>query len=39
MENSCKTEPQYIDRANDFFEFDDFNNAQRIYEEIYKSLK
>lgn len=39
MENSCKTEPQYIDRANDFFEFDDFNNSKRIYEEIYNSLK
>lgn len=39
MENSCKTEPEYIDRANDFFEFDDFNNAKRIYEEIYNSLK
>ena len=39
MENSCKTEPEYIDRANDFFAFDDFNNAKRIYEEIYNSLK
>lgn len=39
MKNSCKTEPEYIDRANDFFEFDDFNNAQRIYDEIYNSLK
>ncbi len=39
MENSCKTETEYIDRANDFFEFDDFNNAKRIYEEIYNSLK
>ncbi|MBQ8573021.1 MAG: CDP-glycerol glycerophosphotransferase family protein [Ruminococcus sp.] len=39
MENSCKTEPEYIDRANDFFEFDDFNNSKRIYEEIYNSLK
>lgn len=38
MENACKTEPEYIERANDFFEFDDFNNAKRIYEEIYKSL-
>lgn len=39
MENACKTEPEYIDRANDFFEFDDFNNSKRIYEEIYNSLK
>lgn len=39
MENSCKTEQEYINRANDFFEFDDFNNAQRIYDEIYNSLK
>ena len=39
MENSCKTEPEYIDRANDFFAFDDFDNAKRIYEEIYNSLK
>lgn len=38
MENSCKTEPEYIRRANDFFEYDDFNNAKRIYEEIYNSL-
>lgn len=37
MENGCKTDAEYIDRANDFFEFDDFNNAQRIYEEIYNS--
>ena len=39
MENGCKTDAEYIDRANDFFEFDDFNNAKRIYEEIYNSLK
>ena len=39
MENSCKTEPEYIDRANDFFAFDDFDNCKRIYNEIYKSLR
>ena len=38
MENGCKTDAEYIDRANDFFEFDDFDNAKRIYEEIYNSL-
>ncbi len=39
MESGCKTEAEYINRANDFFEFDDFNNSKRIYDEIYNSLK
>lgn len=39
MESSCKTEKKYIERANDFFEYDDFNNSERIYREIYENLK
>ena len=34
MKNDCQTMPEYIDRANKFFAFDDFNNCQRIYKEI-----
>lgn len=32
MENQCKNEPLYAERANDFFEFDDYDNCRRIYE-------
>lgn len=39
MENSCAPQQEYKDRADDFFEFDDFNNCHRIYDEILKFLK
>lgn len=39
MEKSCAAEQEYKDRADDFFEFDDFNNCQRIYDEILKFLE
>ena len=34
MENECKAEQMYVERANDFFYFDDFNNCERIYNEV-----
>lgn len=34
MENGCKMKQKYIDRVNDFYEFDDHNNCERIYKEI-----
>lgn len=34
MENGCKAEKMYIMRADDFFCFDDFNNCERIYNEV-----
>jgi CDP-glycerol glycerophosphotransferase (TagB/SpsB family) len=34
MENGCKMKPEYVARVKDFYEFDDNNNCQRIYEEI-----
>lgn len=36
MENECKNEKLYIDRANKFFIYDDFNNCKRIYEDALK---
>ena len=39
MENDCKTEQEYIDRANDFFSFDDYNNCERIYDTIKEYMK
>lgn len=34
MENECKAEKMYVERADDFFCFDDFNNCERIYNEV-----
>lgn len=34
MENGCKMKQKYIDRVEDFYEFDDHNNCERIYKEI-----
>ena len=31
MIRGCTIEQKYIDRINDFFEFDDFNNCERVY--------
>ncbi|MBE6738524.1 MAG: hypothetical protein E7566_07750 [Ruminococcaceae bacterium] len=39
LESSCQPLQEYKLRADDFFEFDDFNNCKRIYEEILDSLK
>ncbi len=39
MDNGCKAENEYKLRADDFFEFDDFRNCERIYNEILDSLK
>ncbi len=38
MENGCKNTELYLERANDFFAFDDYNNCQRIYMETRKYL-
>lgn len=38
MENDCKTEQEYINRANDFFAFDDHSNCERIYKSIKEYL-
>lgn len=37
MENDCRMKKKYIDRADDFFAFNDHNNCTRIYHEIMKS--
>lgn len=38
MRSGCKTKPEYIKRADDFFAFSDFNSAKRIYDEVTKYL-
>lgn len=37
MENNCQMKQKYVDRADDFFAFNDHNNCFRIYNEIMKS--
>lgn len=39
IKNGCKIEKKYLERANDFFAFDDHNNCMRIYQEIDKFLE
>ncbi len=39
MKNGCKMKQKYIDRANDFYEFDDHNNCKRIFDEMVKYQK
>lgn len=34
MENNCQMKEKYIKRVEDFYEFDDHNNCERIYKEI-----
>lgn len=34
MKNGCKMTDDYIARADDFFCYDDFNNCERIYNEV-----
>lgn len=36
MENGCRMKPEYIARVDDFYQHDDHNNCQRIYDEIMK---
>ena len=38
MKNGCKTQKEYIKRANDFFEYDDYNNCKRTYDIIKKYM-
>lgn len=39
IENSCVAKQEYKDRADDFFEYDDFDSCKRIYNEILEFLK
>ena len=39
MENDCKMKEEYIDRANDFFAYNDFNNCKRIVEAVDKYIE
>ena len=38
LKNNCQMDPKYVKRVENFFEYIDENNCQRIYEEI-KKLK
>ncbi len=38
MKKDCKNEKKYIERANIFFEFDDYDSSKRIVEEVEKYL-
>ena len=39
MDNNCKMKKEYIKRADDFFEYSDFNNCQRTYESKKEDVK
>ncbi len=39
MDTNGKNEQQYIDRANDFFAFDDYSNCSRIYKTVDEYMK
>ena len=39
MENNCTMEELYRSRVEDFFEYSDYNNRKRIYEELIKYKK
>ena len=39
MDNDCRCKDKYIKRADDFFEFDDFNSCERIYNAVDKFVK
>ena len=34
MDNQCTNDAEYIDRANNFFDFDDYNNCERIVKAV-----
>ncbi len=36
IENDCKIDDKYLEKINDFYEYNDTDNCQRIYEEIVK---
>lgn len=36
MKNGCEMKPEYVERANKFFAYEDFENCERIFKEIYK---
>ncbi|MDP4119817.1 MAG: CDP-glycerol glycerophosphotransferase family protein [Bacillota bacterium] len=36
MENGCKMKPEYLKRVEEFYEFGDQGNRQRIYDELLK---
>ena len=36
MKNDCKIKPEYEKRIDNFFEYHDYNNCKRIYDEIMK---
>lgn len=38
MKNDCKIEKDYVSRADDFFEYSDHNNCERIYNTIKKYM-
>lgn len=38
IEKNCQIEEEYIKRANDFFEYDDYQNCERIYQSIQNKL-
>lgn len=37
MQNGCKMKEKYIERADDFFAYNDQNNCERIYQELLKA--
>lgn len=39
MNNECKNSEEYIKRADDFFEYDDFDNCRRIYDQARNFIK
>lgn len=39
MDNNCANDIKYINRANNFFAYDDYNNCERIVNEIDKYLE
>lgn len=39
MDHACQCKDKYIKRADDFFEFDDFNSCERIYKAVDKFIK
>lgn len=38
MNNDCKNSEEYIKKANDFFEYDDYDNCKRILNEVEKFI-
>lgn len=39
MEHNCENTEVYVERANDFFAYDDYENCRRIYEAVEDYLK